>query len=119
MHNSFKFGLFFITTKYFPIFAYIKSRYKHIIMKTKALYLLVGMFLLASCTDSMHDFAIDQPQSLKQIVMTTQDFETEPCSRTLYQIVDGAVTCTWADNDTVGVFPNEGLQTCFPMTSEA
>lgn len=88
-------------------------------MKTKALHLLVGMFLLPSCTDSMHEFAIDQPQSLKQIVMTTQDFEIEPGSRTLYQIADGLVTCTWASNDTVGVIPNEGMQTSFPMAAGA
>ena len=90
-------------------------------MKTKNLYLVANMALLVllSCTDEVQEMAVDQPQALKQIVMTTQDFQPEAGGRTIYGIADGAVTCTWAENDTVGVFPNEGIQTCFPMTSGA
>ena len=90
-------------------------------MKTKALFLIASIvqLTLASCTDEVQEMAVDQPQALKQIVMTTQDFHPEADGRTLYAIADGAVTCTWAENDTVGVFPNEGIQTAFPMASGA
>ena len=86
-------------------------------MKTKVLYLSTGMALLSSCTDFTQELAIDQPQLLKQIVMTTQDFQLEADRRTVFEIAGGVVNCTWAANDTVGVFPNEGIQTCFPMIS--
>ena len=90
-------------------------------MKTKALYLLASIVLLSlvSCTNEVQELANEQSQALKQIVMTTQDFQPEADSRTVYQIADGAVKCTWATNDTVGVFPNEGAQAYFPMASGA
>ena len=90
-------------------------------MKTKTLSLLASIALLSlvSCTDEVQELAGEQSQALKQIVMTTQDFQPETDSRTVYQIADGAVKCTWATNDTVGVFPNEGAQVYFPMTSGA
>lgn len=50
--------------------------------------------------------------------MTTQDFQPESGSRTLFEIGE-AIQCTWAANDTVGVFPDEGAQAYFPMASGA
>ena len=90
-------------------------------MKIKLLFILLSIALLSlvSCTDEVQELANEQSQALKQIVMTTQDFQPEADSRTVYHIADGAVTCTWAENDTVGVFPDKGIQTCFPMTSGA
>ena len=90
-------------------------------MKIKSFYFLASMALLpfASCTDEVQEMAVDQPQVLKQILMTTENFQPEVGARTLYGIADGAVTCTWAENDTVGVFPNDGFQVPFPMSSEA
>ena len=88
-------------------------------MRTKNLFFLaiVALLTFASCTDEVQEMESQQSQFLKQIVMTTQDFELEANSRTLYQVADGAVQCTWAANDTVGVFPNEGGQVYFPMVS--
>ena len=90
-------------------------------MKNNTFYFLasVTLFALASCTNDMQELETERPQALKQIVMTTQDFQPEVGSRTLYGIADGAVTCTWAENDTVGVIPNEGMQTSFPMSTGA
>lgn len=87
----------------------------------KDLYLLVSILLLSfiSCTDELHKLESQQSQLLKQIVMTTQDFEPEADSRTHYQIADGEVQCTWGSNDTVGVFPDKGAQAYFPMTTGA
>ena len=79
-------------------------------MKNKTLSFMASIALLslASCTDEVQELAGDQSQALKQIVMTTQDFQPEADSRTVYQVADGAVKCTWAENDTVGVFPDKG-----------
>ena len=90
-------------------------------MKNSVLSFLASIALLslASCTDEVQELAGEQSQVLKQIVMTTQDFQTEAGSRTVYQIADGAVKCTWAENDTVGVFPDKGGQVYFPMISGA
>ena len=92
-------------------------------MKNKGLYSLVSVMLLtltwASCTDEVQELAGEQSQALKQIVMTTQDFQPEADGRTVYQVADGAVKCTWAENDTVGVFPSKGAQAYFPMASGA
>ena len=90
-------------------------------MKTKKLHLMASAALLAfaSCTNDMQELDSEQSQLLKQIVMTTQDFQPEAGSRTVYQIAEGAVKCTWASNDTVGVFPDEGAQAYFPMASGA
>ena len=88
-------------------------------MKYRVLSFLASIALLslASCTDEVQELAGEQSQPLKQIVMTTEDFQPEADSRTLYQIADGAVHCTWAASDTVGVFPDEGAQAYFPMKS--
>ena len=83
-------------------------------MKNKVLYFFASVVLLPSCTDEVQELANEPSQALKQIVMTTQDFQPEASSRTLYEIGE-AVKCTWAANDTVGVFPEEGAQAYFPM----
>ena len=90
-------------------------------MKNSVLSFLASIALLSltSCTDEVQELAGEQSQVLKQIVMTTQDFQPEADSRTVYQIADGAVKCTWAENDTVGVFPDKGGQVYFPMISGA
>jgi len=84
----------------------------------KELYLLASMLLLpfVSCTDEAQEL---ESQLMRQIVMTTQDFEPEATGRTLYDINDEAIKCTWATNDTVGVFPERGAQAYFPMVSGA
>ena len=90
-------------------------------MKNRILSFLASIVLLslASCTDEMQEIASQEQQVLKQIVMTTQDFVVDTNSRTTFEISEGAVNCTWAKNDTVGVFPDTGMQTCFPMASES
>lgn len=90
-------------------------------MNIKRLNLLASVVLLsfASCTNNMQEVETGQPQLLEQIVMTTEDFQPENSSRTLLDITEDATKSTWAPNDTVGIFPEEGFQVAFPMTSEA
>ena len=91
-------------------------------MKTQRLSIIMNLILFstifASCTNDMLELENEKTLPLKQIVMITQDFQPEADSRTLYEITD-KVKCTWAANDTVGVFPNKGAQAYFPMISEA
>ena len=78
----------------------------------------VIMLLLtwASCTEEITNVHSD---GLKQIVITAPDFETEVGSRTNFQITNAGAEFSWAANDTVGIFPSEGAQAYFPMTSGA
>lgn len=52
------------------------------------------------------------------ITMTAADFEY-PTTRTDFEIGTSGAAFKWAANDTVGIFPNEGSQVYFPMTSGA
>jgi len=78
----------------------------------------VIMLLLTwvSCTEEITNVHSD---GLKQIVITAPDFETEMGSRTNFQITNAGAEFSWAANDTVGIFPSEGAQAYFPMTSGA
>ena len=89
-------------------------------MKTKVLSFVISLAVLpfASCSDEAQELVEEQSQPLNQIVMTMQDFQPEAASRTLYE-VNEAVECTWAANDTVGIFPDKGAQAYFPMASGA
>lgn len=88
----------------------------------KKVFPIVGTLLfplvITSCGEN-EQIMNNQPEFLREIVMTTQDFEPENDSRTLFQITDNVTQSTWAANDTVGVFPNEGAQAYFPMISGA
>jgi len=74
------------------------------------------LLAFAACTDEMTEV---QSGELRRIVMTAFDFETEDGSRTNFQITSAGAEFSWAANDTVGIFPNEGAQAYFPMTSGA
>ena len=74
------------------------------------------LLAFVACTDEVAELPVGE---LKQIVMTASDFETENGSRTNFQITSSGAEFSWAANDTVGIFPNEGAQAYFPMTSGA
>ena len=89
-------------------------------MKRISIFLTGVMGLLlafSSCTDGISE--VQFTSTLKQIVMIASDFETEDGSRTSFQITDTGAEFSWAANDTVGIFPNEGAQAYFSMTSGA
>ena len=57
-------------------------------------------------------------EDVNSITMTAADFEY-PTTRTDFEIGSSGAAFKWAANDTVGIFPNEGSQVYFPMTSGA
>ena len=73
------------------------------------------LLAFSACTD-VYDV---QNGELNRIVMTASDFEVESESRTNFKITSAGAEFTWAANDTVGIFPEEGAQAYFPMTSGA
>jgi len=77
---------------------------------------IVLLLAFTACSDEITEV---QSNELRQIVMTASDFETEDGSRTNFQITSSGAEFSWATNDTVGIFPNEGAQAYFPMTSGA
>ena len=86
----------------------------------KMFFLPMGaLLLLLAFTACSEEMAEVQSSTLKQIVMTASDFETEDGSRTNFQITSAGAEFSWAANDTVGIFPDEGAQAYFPMTSGA
>lgn len=77
---------------------------------------VVLLLTFTACSEELNEVPSG---TLKQIVMTAADFETENESRTNFQITSAGAEFSWAANDTVGIFPNEGAQAYFPMTSGA
>lgn len=78
--------------------------------------LLVILLFFSACSDGMSEV---QPSTLKQIVITASDFEIEDKSRTSFLMTSEGAEFSWAANDTIGIFPNEGAQAYFPMVSGA
>ena len=61
----------------------------------------------------------EQTTANRTITMTASDFLDENESRTAINIGPGGGAFTWADKDTVGIFPDEGAQAYFPMVNGA
>lgn len=88
-------------------------------MKRMSFLPMGAVVLLLAFTACSEELTEVPSSTLKQIVMTAADFETEDGSRTNFQITSAGAEFSWAANDTVGIFPNEGAQAYFPMTSGA
>lgn len=76
------------------------------------------MLLLAfcSCSDNMNE---ETYEPLSHIDIIAKDFKLDTESRTTFNITSSGAEFSWAENDTVGIFPNTGAQAYFPMSSGA
>lgn len=90
------------------------------IMKNKKILfpLLASLSFLCACTSELEVGNIDLSKAEK-ITFTATDFKYLGVTRTTLEDTEEAVRFTWADNDTVGIFPNDGAQVYFPMVSGA
>lgn len=88
------------------------------IMKNKKILfpLLASLSFLCACTSELEVGNIDLSKAEK-ITFTATDFKYLGVTRTTLEDTEEAVRFTWADNDTVGIFPNDGAQVYFPMVS--
>lgn len=77
------------------------------------------MLLLAfsSCSSNESEGNIHEP--LSYIDITAKDFKLDTESRTTLNITSSGAVFSWAENDTVGIFPDTGAQAYFPMSSGA
>ena len=95
-------------------------------MKKRKLYIctLLATLFFVACTPEA-DIIENLPQHpgenvISSIQVTAHDFEGgEKLSRTLVEITHDGASFTWAENDTIGIFPANSYQTAFPMTSGA
>ncbi len=89
-------------------------------MKNKKILfpLLASLSFFGSCMSEIEVNDIDLSKA-KRITFTATDFKYAGAMRTTLEDTEEAVRFTWADNDTVGIFPSEGAQVYFPMVSGA
>lgn len=90
-------------------------------MKKQSLLLgamCVLMFSMSACSNEEELQVSVFTEEVNEITMTATDFEY-PTTRTDFEIGSSGAAFKWAKNDTVGIFPNEGSQVYFPMTSGA
>lgn len=81
------------------------------------LFLLLSVVIISSC--SSNDITEKLSEETNQIRFTASDFKYENNSRTDFVISDSGAEFQWAENDTVGIFPDLGSQVYFPMASGA
>ena len=83
---------------------------------------LLTLSALVACGE---DAAMDESlnlsngKMLESISITGKDFQTEAGTRSTVQIDNAGVKFLWAENDTVGIFPNSGSQAEFIMAEGA
>ena len=76
------------------------------------------MLLLAFISCSNEEEVQKSTDEISRITMTAPDFGYLT-TRTDFDINENGAAFKWGENDTVGIFPNEGSQVYFPMTSGA
>ena len=81
------------------------------------LFLLLSVVIISSC--SSNEITENLTEETNQIRFTASDFKYENNSRTDFVISDSGAEFKWAENDTVGIFPDLGSQVYFPMASGA
>ena len=84
----------------------------------KRILLGLGLCSLLACTNDVEEVA--PVLDVQQVTMTASDFEwATPSPRTTVNVSPEGVDFNWAENDTVGIFPNEGRQVDFPIVEGA
>lgn len=86
-------------------------------MKTILFIGFMGIcFMVGGCSNETNDLPLDE---VKHVVISAEDFRSESDSRTTLSVSSTGAVFSWAENDTVGIFPNDGAQVYFPMASGA
>lgn len=85
-------------------------------MKNPVLISLLCSLLFGACSNEVENPLSDE---VKYVEISAEDFVDESGSRTNLTIGSGGAVFSWAEKDTVGIFPNEGAQVYFPMKEGA
>lgn len=84
---------------------------------------MLATALLAGCTlenDIMEQTQPTQGEEIESIKVSARNFiGAEEITRTSVEVGDDGATFVWAENDTIGIFPDTGYQVAFPMQSGA
>ena len=74
------------------------------------------LLVFTACSENMTEEAY---KPISHIDIVAKDFKLEASSRTSFKITSSGAEFSWAENDTVGIFPDTGAQAYFPMSSGA
>ena len=90
-------------------------------MKKHCILYFILAAVLACCTiqEPAGDISLSK-SDIEKIRVTVKDFVTDDnFVKSNVTIGNNGASFTWAENDTIGIFPNNGYQAAFPMTSGA
>lgn len=74
------------------------------------------LLVFTACSENTNE-EIYEP--ISHIDIIAKDFKSETDSRTSFNITSSGAEFSWAEKDTVGIFPDTGAQAYFPMSSGA
>ena len=80
-------------------------------MKRSFLFLAGTIMFLSACTEDMESPSSNE---LREVIASAENFIPEADSRA-FSFVNNEVAFSWANGDTIGIFPNEGAQAYFPI----
>ena len=83
-------------------------------MKRRTLSMAGAALFLSAFTACTEDVETTASNELREIIATAENFIPETESRA-FSLVNNQVEFSWADGDTIGIFPNEGAQAYFPI----
>lgn len=86
---------------------------------TTALLTLSALVACGEDSAMEESLNLSNGKMLESISITGKDFQTETGTRSTVQIDNAGVKFLWAENDTVGIFPNSGSQAEFIMAEGA
>lgn len=79
---------------------------------------LLAVALFAACSQEQTDIIQKEIEGdVSGIFMIADDFVADAQTRTILTPGADGMQFTWANNDTVGIYPNRGDQVCFPIST--
>lgn len=84
----------------------------------KNIIVLLAATLLAACSQESSDIVQKEPDgNISGITMTADNFVIDAQTRTTLTPTTDGMEFSWADKDTVGIYPDRGDQVCFPIST--
>ena len=79
---------------------------------------LLAVVLFAACSQEQTDIIQKEIEGdVTGIIMIADDFVADAQTRTVLTPGADGMQFTWADKDTVGIYPDRGDQVCFPIST--
>lgn len=84
----------------------------------KNIMTLLAVTLLTACSQEQSEIIQKEIDGdVSGITMIADDFVLDSQTRTVLTPTNEGMKFTWADTDTVGIYPNRGDQVCFPIST--